>query len=102
MTASCDPQAARGSVAEVHGRHRTVAAGGCVPPGPERKSDADFAANWCRTSEVLLFQIGLRYHGETSFPARRPSAGAVPGRCGACLAVRTPPAAFCSRLEIRC
>jgi hypothetical protein len=26
--------------------------------------------------------------------ARRPSAGAVPGRWGACLAVRTPPAAF--------
>src|SRR5207247_1092993 len=26
--------------------------------------------------------------------ARRPSAGAVPGRCGACLAVRTAPAAF--------
>ena len=25
---------------------------------------------------------------------RRPSAGAVPGRWGACLAVRTPPAAF--------
>src|SRR5215510_6471113 len=29
----------------------------------------------------------------TSQPARRPSAGAVPGRWGACLAVRTPPAA---------
>src|SRR5690349_20278887 len=27
-------------------------------------------------------------------PARRPSAGAVPGRWGACLAVRTPPAAL--------
>src|SRR5262245_37085266 len=26
-------------------------------------------------------------------PARRPSAGAMPGRCGACLAVRTAPAA---------
>src|SRR5438874_793780 len=26
-------------------------------------------------------------------PARRPSAGAVPGRWGACLALRTPPAA---------
>src|SRR5262249_35049602 len=26
--------------------------------------------------------------------ARRPGAGAVPGRWGACLAVRTPPAAF--------
>src|SRR6516164_10150103 len=30
-----------------------------------------------------------------TIPARRPSAGAVPGRWGACLAVRTPPAAFC-------
>src|SRR5262249_52455192 len=27
-------------------------------------------------------------------PARRPSAGAVPGRWGACLAVRTPPTEF--------
>src|SRR5262245_26872889 len=27
-------------------------------------------------------------------PARRPGAGAVPGRGGACLAVRTSPAAF--------
>src|SRR5438105_15430446 len=33
-------------------------------------------------------------NGETSFLARRPCAGAVPGRWGACLAVRTPPAAF--------
>src|SRR6516162_4428953 len=30
-------------------------------------------------------------------PARRPSAGAVPGRWGACLAVRTPPAASIER-----
>src|SRR5262249_29799475 len=29
-------------------------------------------------------------------PARRPSAGAVPGRWGASFAVRTPPAAFAS------
>src|SRR4051794_10296509 len=30
--------------------------------------------------------------------ARRPGAGAVPGRRGACLAVRTPPAAFVDSL----
>src|SRR5262245_26477480 len=30
----------------------------------------------------------------TALSARRPSAGAVPGRRGACLAVRTPPAAL--------
>src|SRR6478609_2126698 len=30
---------------------------------------------------------------ETALSARRPCAGAVPGRWGACLAVRTPPAA---------
>src|SRR5829696_9231307 len=30
----------------------------------------------------------------TALSARRPSAGAVPGRWGACLAVRAPPAAF--------
>ena len=41
-----------------------------------------------------FLSCGLRYNGETSFPARRPSAGAVPGRWGACLAVRTPPAAL--------
>src|SRR5262249_42616748 len=29
-----------------------------------------------------------------SLPARKPSAGAMPGRWGACLAVRTPPAAL--------
>src|SRR5205814_6108804 len=44
---------------------------------------------------------GLRYNGETSLPARRPSAGAVPGRWGACLAVRTPPAAFVLSLARR-
>src|SRR5262245_1253550 len=37
----------------------------------------------------------------TSIPARRPSAGAVPGRWGACLAVRTPPAAFVLIPELR-
>src|SRR5207249_248346 len=31
---------------------------------------------------------------ETALSARRPCAGAVPGRWGACLAVRTPPATF--------
>src|SRR5262249_12576473 len=35
----------------------------------------------------------LRQEEETSPPARRPSAGAVPGRRGDCWAVRTPPAA---------
>ena len=40
--------------------------------------------------------IGLAVCGRmtTALPVRRPSAGAVPGRWGACLAVRTPPAAF--------
>src|SRR5262249_43052306 len=38
-------------------------------------------------------QVCLEMVAATS-PARRPSAGAVPGRCGACLAVRTPPAAL--------
>src|SRR5262245_32216067 len=42
----------------------------------------------------LLRGGGLRYPGGAARPARRPSAGAVPGRRGACLAVRTPPAAF--------
>src|SRR5207302_10549780 len=41
---------------------------------------------------VLLSQSGLRYSAAAIDPARRPSAGAVPGRCGACSAVRTPPA----------
>src|SRR5262249_54727421 len=41
---------------------------------------------------------GLRYHARVTHPARRPSAGAVPGRWGACLAVRTPPAA-CLKLH---
>jgi len=36
---------------------------------------------------------------KTSSPsARRPSAGVMPGRWGACLAVRTSPAAFCQYL----
>src|SRR5262249_29649692 len=33
--------------------------------------------------------------GATTHLARRPGAGAVPGRWGACWAVRTPPAAVC-------
>src|SRR5262245_19613365 len=36
----------------------------------------------------LLFTVGLRYNGEHTSQARRPGAGAVPGRWGACLAVR--------------
>jgi hypothetical protein len=35
----------------------------------------------------------------TSHPARRPSAGAVPGRWGACSAVRAPPAALVEMLN---
>src|SRR5436190_10656974 len=35
-----------------------------------------------------------------TIPARRPSAGAVPGRWGACLAVRTPPAALLPGIRI--
>ena len=54
---------------------------------------------------TLLREIGLRYHAETSFPARKPSAGAVPGWWGlrrqdAVTAVRTPPAAFLSCLML--
>ena len=37
----------------------------------------------------------------TAPSARRPSAGAVPGRWGACLAVRTPPAALLAAEELR-
>src|SRR5262249_3492966 len=36
----------------------------------------------------------------TTHPARKPSAGAVPGRWRACLAVRTPPAALLHISEI--
>src|SRR5262249_25180017 len=43
---------------------------------------------------------GPRYSGETSNPARRPSAGAMPGRCGFCLAAkRTGPR--CSIFSVR-
>src|SRR5262249_50257759 len=41
----------------------------------------------------LLCVSGLR-RKTTARSARRPDAGAVPGRQGACLAVRTPPAAL--------
>src|SRR5262245_19934743 len=41
--------------------------------------------------DALLTVCGLR---GWPFSARRPGAGAVPGRSGACLAVRTQPAAF--------
>src|SRR5262245_41942905 len=43
---------------------------------------------------IVIPPIGLRYQGKTTRPARRPSAGAVPDKWGACLAVRTPPAAW--------
>src|SRR5262249_23075306 len=42
---------------------------------------------------ILSLLVVCDYYGETSLPARRPSARAVPGRRGACLAVRAPPAA---------
>src|SRR5262245_12110454 len=40
-------------------------------------------------------------YGVASFPARRPDAGAVPGRWGACLAERTPSAACFKTFAIR-
>src|SRR5262249_9693570 len=52
-----------------------------------------------RSHGTLPFTGGLRDGEVTPFPARRPSAGAVPGRRGACLAVRTPPAAFVFRVR---
>src|SRR5262249_7862113 len=42
--------------------------------------------------------LGLRYSDETFNPARRPSAGAMPGRCGFCLRGETHrPTYFCHR-----
>src|SRR6516225_5666397 len=38
---------------------------------------------------MLLSTCGLRYNEGTSLPARRPSAGEMPGRCGCCLAADT-------------
>jgi hypothetical protein len=51
----------------------------------------------------FLSRAGLRYNEKAIAPARRPIAGAVPGRRGACLAVRIPPAAllwWCCRCQI--
>src|SRR5262249_20671176 len=42
--------------------------------------------------------FGLRYSEETSDPARRPSAGAMPGRCGFCLRGETHRTTFCLQL----
>src|SRR5262249_15026719 len=42
------------------------------------------------SSQIEMVCVTLR---GSPIPARRPSAGAVPSRWGACLAVRTPPAA---------
>src|SRR5262249_27752307 len=44
--------------------------------------------------EVSFAMVVCSTMGATTLPARRPSAGAVPGRWGACLAVRTSPAAL--------
>src|SRR5262249_37482463 len=38
---------------------------------------------------ALLLEGGLRYHRKDVSSARRPSAGAMPGRCGFCLAADT-------------
>jgi len=37
----------------------------------------------------LLLGVGLRYNNKPSLPARRPSAGARPGRCVSFFAVGT-------------
>src|SRR5439155_13648093 len=42
----------------------------------------------------LLLKAVCPRMATATLPARRPSAEAVPGRCGACLAVRTPPVSF--------
>jgi len=47
------------------------------PPVPPRRP-ATLTAGLGRT--MASFVIGLRYHEATSLPARKPSAGAVPGR----------------------
>src|SRR5262249_29132564 len=67
---------------------------GGVGPGPAPGWSGGSAANCGVTWSVLSSQVGLRYNGGTVQPARRPSAGAVPGRRGACLGGRGPPAAF--------
>src|SRR6516162_1514596 len=39
----------------------------------------------CLRDSLFASSLGLGYSTETSDPARRPSAGAMPGRCGFCL-----------------
>ena len=46
-----------------------------------------------RNHMIVSFALVVCDRTMLALPARRPSAGAVPGRWGACLAVRTPPAA---------
>ena len=51
---------------------------------------ADAQALAARFSGPPRFRYGgLRYNEGTSLPARRPSAGEMPGRCGYCLAEDT-------------
>src|SRR5438552_3735866 len=45
-------------------------------------------------SYLCFWAVVCRRMTATILPARRPGAGAVPGRWGACLAARTPPAVF--------
>ena len=65
----------------------------CAPPrlGAERFK---FRSQDENNMMLLLSRAGLRYNEKAIAPARRPIAGVVPGRRGACLAVRTPPAAL--------
>src|SRR3954462_4825262 len=66
-------------------------------PSPEtRRSIAGlpFCRQVSRIASLLFCQPVCGTIRATTLTARRPGAGAVPGRWGACLAVRTPPAVF--------
>src|SRR5438477_4234885 len=48
----------------------------------------------------LILSLGLRYNEKTSFPARRPSAGSLPGRWGV-LAGKDPTCRFCFKNHLK-
>ena len=53
---------------------------GCGAGEPQDGHDCQREASCKTVTFHVIFPFGLRYNGETSFPARRPSAGAMPGR----------------------
>jgi hypothetical protein len=80
------PEVAAAGAAAVHSVWRPGENGACRRGRNAGVSSTETSRREC--GSWLAPHRGLRYTEQTSSPARRPIAGAMPGRCGFCLAAK--------------